>query len=48
MLSIAVPSELNIQKLSSMTEISRPKIYAYLEYLQDARLLNMVREVGKG
>ncbi len=48
MLAVTVPSELNIQKLSTMTEISRPKIYEYLEYLQNARLLNMVRGVGKG
>lgn len=48
LLSVTVPSELNIQKISSATEISRPKIYEYLEYLKDARLLNMVREVGKG
>lgn len=48
MLSVTVPSELNIQKISSATEISRPKVYEYLEYLKDARLLNMVRGVGKG
>lgn len=48
MLSVSVPTKLNIQKLSSMTEISRPKIYEYLEYFKQARLINNIRETGKG
>lgn len=42
------PSKINIQKLSSMTEISRPKIYEYLEILSQSRLLNLVRGNGTG
>ncbi len=47
-LAVNVPSMVNIQKLSSMTEISRPKIYSYLERLHQARLLNLVRQSGSG
>ncbi len=43
-----VPSRINIQKLSSLTEISRPSVYEYLECLSQARLLNLVRHPGAG
>jgi len=46
-LALSPPSLINIQKLSASTEISRPKIYEYLESLHQARLLNLVRD-GKG
>jgi len=42
-LTVNVPSQVNIQKLASMTEISRPKVYDYIERLHQARLLNLVR-----
>ncbi len=48
MLSISVPTKINIQKISSATEISRPKIYEYMEHLKDARLINTIRPVGQG
>jgi len=43
LLAINVPSQVNIQKLSASTEISRPKVYEYLEYLKKARLLHLIR-----
>lgn len=46
-LALSAPSRVNIQKLSASTEISRPKVYEYLESLHQARLLNLVRG-GKG
>jgi predicted AAA+ superfamily ATPase len=38
----------NISKLAEATEISRPRLYEYLENLQNARLLNLVRSQGRG
>jgi hypothetical protein len=38
----------NIAKLAEATDISRPRLYEYLEKLQDARLLNLVRSQGRG
>ncbi|MDP3560045.1 MAG: AAA family ATPase [Legionellaceae bacterium] len=48
LLASTVPFVPNITKLSEATNISRPQLYEYLERLQDARLLNLVREPGKG
>lgn len=48
LLSVSVPFTPNIAKLSEGTDISRPKLYEYLEHLQDARLLNLVRSQGRG
>jgi hypothetical protein len=47
-LAANVPSQVNIQKLSSLTELSRPSVYGYLESLSQARLLNLVRHAGTG
>lgn len=48
LLSTGVPFVPNIAKLAEATEISRPRLYEYLENLQDARLLNLVRSQGRG
>lgn len=48
LLSVSHPFVPNITKLSAATDISRPKLYEYLEHLQEARLLNLVREKGRG
>lgn len=48
MLAVTLPFAPNIVKLAAATEISRPKLYEYLEHLQDARLLNLLRQRGKG
>ena len=47
-LAVNVPSKVNIQKLSSHTEISRPKIYEYLESLEQAKLLNLIKPSQTG
>ncbi len=47
-LATNVPFVLNMTKLAEATDISRPQLYEYLEYLQNARLLNLVRSLGKG
>lgn len=48
LLAIGVPFVPNIAKLAEATDISRPRLYEYLEKLQDARLLNLVRSQGRG
>jgi predicted AAA+ superfamily ATPase len=48
LLSTSVPFVPNIVKLAEATEISRPKLYEYLEKLQDGRLLNLIRSQGRG
>ena len=48
MLAVTLPFAPNIVKLAAATEISRPKLYEYLEHLQDAKLLNLLRQSGKG
>lgn len=48
MLAISLPFVPNIVKLAEATEISRPKLYEYLEHLQDAKLLNLLRQRGRG
>ncbi len=48
LLSTGVPFVPNIAKLAEATDISRPRLYEYLEKLQDARLLNLVRSQGRG
>ncbi|GAB7025379.1 ATP-binding protein [Geotalea toluenoxydans] len=48
LLTTGVPFVPNIAKLAEATEISRPRLYEYLEKLQDARLLNLVRSQGRG
>ncbi len=48
LLATSVPFVPNIAKLAEATDISRPRLYEYLENLQDARLLNLVRSQGRG
>jgi uncharacterized protein len=48
LLATSVPFIPNISKLAEATDISRPRLYEYLENLQDARLLNLVRSQGRG
>jgi predicted AAA+ superfamily ATPase len=48
LLAVGVPFVPNIAKLAKATDISRPRLYEYLEKLQDARLLNLVRSQGRG
>lgn len=48
LLSVSHPFVPNITKLSVATDISRPKLYEYLEHLQEARLINLVRGKGRG
>ena len=48
LLATGVPFVPNIARLAEATEISRPSLYEYLEKLQDAKLLNLVRSQGRG
>jgi predicted AAA+ superfamily ATPase len=48
LLTVGVPFVPNIAKLAEATDISRPRLYEYLERLQDASLLNLVRSQGRG
>ena len=48
LLATSVPFVPNIAKLADATDISRPRLYEYLENLQDAKLLNLVRRQGRG
>jgi len=48
LITTSVPFVPNIAKLSEATDISRPRMYEYLEKLQDARLLNLIRTEGRG
>lgn len=48
LLATSVPFIPNIAKLAEATDISRPRLYEYLEKLQDAKLLNLVRSQGRG
>ena len=48
LLATGVPFVPNIAKLADATDISRPRLYEYLEKLQDAKLLNLVRSQGRG
>lgn len=48
LLATTVPFVPNIAKLAEATDISRPRLYEYLEKLQEAKLLNLVRSQGRG
>jgi predicted AAA+ superfamily ATPase len=48
LLATGVPFVPNLAKLAEATDISRPRLYEYLENLQDAKLLNLVRSQGRG
>ena len=42
------PFEVNYTKIAALAEISRAKLYDYIVYLNDARLVNMVDEQSRG
>ena len=42
------PFEVNYTKIAALAEISRAKLYDYIAYLNDARLINMVDEQSRG
>lgn len=48
LLATSVPFVPNMAKLAEATDISRPRLYEYLEKLQDAKLINLVRSQGRG
>jgi len=48
MLAVSVPFVPNIVNLAEATNISRPKIYEYLKYLEDAKIITSLRTQGKG
>jgi len=48
MLAVSVPFIPNIVDLAQATNISRPKIYEYLKYLEDAKIITSLRTKEKG
>ncbi|QCD51954.1 ATP-binding protein [Campylobacter sp. RM16192] len=42
------PFEVNYTKIATLAEISRAKLYDYIAYLNDARLVNMIDEQSRG
>lgn len=48
MISTSLPYQPNMIKLSEAIEISRPLLYQYLYYLQDANLIYLLQSKGKG
>lgn len=48
MLAVNVPFVPNITDLATATNISRPKVYEYLEHLEQAKIINSIRGKEKG
>ncbi len=48
MLAVSVPFVPNIVDLAEATNISRPKIYEYLKYLEDAKIITSLRTKERG
>ena len=48
LLSINVPFVPNITDLAQSTQISRPKVYEYLNHLEQAKIINTLRSKEKG
>lgn len=48
LLAVNVPFIPNITDLANATQISRPKIYEYLNYLEVAKIINSIRSKEKG
>lgn len=48
MLAISVPFVPNITELARSINISRPKVYDYLEYLESSKIINSIRNKDKG
>lgn len=48
LLAVNVPFIPNIKDLAEATDISRPKVYEYLNHLEDAKIINSIRTKAKG
>ena len=48
LLAVNVPFIPNIKDLAEATDISRPKVYEYLNHLEDAKIINSIRSKTKG
>ena len=48
MLAINVPFVPNITDIAKATNISRPKVYEYIEHLESAKIINSIRSKEKG
>jgi len=48
LLAVNVPFIPNITDLANSTQISRPKIYEYMNYLETAKIINCIRSKEKG
>jgi len=48
LLAVSVPFIPNITDLAKATDISRPKLYEYLNYLEEAKIINSIRTPQKG
>jgi len=48
LLAVNVPFIPNITDLAKATNISRPKLYEYLNYLEEAKIINSIRTPEKG
>ncbi len=48
LLAVNVPFIPNIKDLSDSTNISRPKVYEYLNYLENAKIINSLHSKAKG
>ncbi|MDQ1263802.1 MAG: uncharacterized protein QG559_803 [Campylobacterota bacterium] len=48
LLAISVPFVPNITDIAKATNISRPKVYDYLEYLERAKVINSIKSKEKG
>ncbi len=48
MIAVSVPFVPNLVDLAEATSISRPKIYEYLKYLEDAKIITSLRTQEKG
>ena len=48
MIAVSVPFVPNLVDLAASTHISRPKIYEYLKYLEDAKIISSLRTREKG
>ena len=48
LLAVNVPFVPNITDLAKATNISRPKLYEYLNYLEEAKIINSIRTPEKG
>ena len=48
MIAVSVPFVPNLVDLAASTDISRPKIYEYLKYLEDAKIITSLRTREKG